>query len=98
MVGFGSSKPYLVLITPGLLKSVVGRGRTVLAGHAIRICRGRAESVRIAVGAIVCIAPRESGSYLRDETGGRRFWPVVCGRIDVDGLADVRDQLWAEPK
>jgi predicted P-loop ATPase len=27
------------------------------------------------------------GTYLRDETGGRRFRPVVCGRIDVEGLA-----------
>jgi len=31
-----------------------------------------------------------------DETGGRRFWPVVCGAIDAQGLADSRDQLWAE--
>ncbi len=35
--------------------------------------------------------------WLRDDTGGRRYWPVeIPGRIDTDKLSRVRDQLWAE--
>ena len=36
-------------------------------------------------------------TYLKDATGGRRFWPVKCGEsLDLTGLERDRDQLWSE--
>lgn len=34
--------------------------------------------------------------YLKDETGGRRFKPVACTRIDLEAIAADRDLLWGE--
>ena len=42
------------------------------------------------------VNPEEESGYLRDPTGARRFWPVTCGAIDLSGLLQQRDQLWAE--
>lgn len=35
-------------------------------------------------------------NYLQDHTGGRRFWPIRIGEIDVAGLTANREQLFAE--
>jgi predicted P-loop ATPase len=34
--------------------------------------------------------------YLKDETGGRRFWPVKTGTVNIEWIAANRNQLFAE--
>lgn len=44
----------------------------------------------------VFFATTNDRTYLKSQTGNRRFLPAECGAIDLEGLRRDRNQLWAE--
>lgn len=68
----------------------------------------KADKVRLAYERRAVVFPRQcifigstnNHEYLKDDTGGRRFWPMVCkvAQIDTDRLREHMPQIWAEAK
>lgn len=65
----------------------------------------RVDRFRPPYGRAIIKAPRQcvlvgsvnpEGGYLKDATGARRFWPVKCSTVNIVGISNCRDQLWAE--
>lgn len=44
----------------------------------------------------IFVGTTNENAYLRDHTGGRRFWPIRCGAIAHEKIKADREQLFAE--
>jgi hypothetical protein len=64
----------------------------------------REDTYRPSYGRNTVVRPRQvafcattnADTYLSDESGARRFQPVLCGTVDLARIGADRDQLWAE--
>lgn len=61
------------------------KGRPAYGRHTITVPRR-----------FVLAGTTNSGRFLQDDTGNRRFWPVETAQADLEALAHDRCQLWAE--
>lgn len=79
--------------TKAMLSTQVDRARMAYARMAIEVKRQ-----------FVILGTSNVDNPLSDLTGNRRYWIVVCHPVkglstcDIQGLKEVRDQLWAEAK
>ncbi len=80
----------------GLSRAEINAVKAFVVRQSDRFRRAYARFVVDVPRRSVMIGTTNADEYLDDPTGARRFWPVACGVIDVDGLAEVRDQLLAE--
>lgn len=44
----------------------------------------------------ILVGTTNDNHYLKDDTGGRRIWPIKIGGIKLELISNIRDQLFAE--
>jgi len=80
----------------GMSKAEVTAIKGFVSAREDRFRRAYARTVTTMPRRCVFVGTTNADSYLRDETGARRFPAIRTGRIDLDLLAHDRDQLLAE--
>lgn len=83
----------------GMARSDVRAAKAFLARHTDKVRLAYAHHAQEFPRGCVFMGSTNDKGYLKDPTGGRRFWPVECKiatAIDIEGLRGEIDQLWAE--
>jgi Virulence-associated protein E/Bifunctional DNA primase/polymerase, N-terminal len=87
---------YEIADLAGMSKADVDRTKAFASRLSDRARPAYARAVVALARRCIFIATTNNETYLKSQTGNRRFWPVKTGEIDLAALKRDRDQLWAE--
>jgi putative DNA primase/helicase len=82
-----------------LLRRETSVGKSFLSRGSDRFRKPYGRAPETVPRSVVFSGTVNHGEYLKDRSGNRRFWVIRCGgSLDVSGLAEARDLLWAEAR
>jgi len=79
-----------------LMRAEPSRSKAFFASSKDRFRRAYARHDTDELRQCIFVGTTNLVEYLGDPTGARRYFPIRCGRIDLEALQRDRDQLWAE--
>lgn len=87
---------YEIADLAGLSKADVEKVKAFASRHSDRARPAYGHFLQVMPRRCVFFGTTNHTTFLKSQTGNRRFWPVEVGRVELDALARDRDQLWAE--